>query len=278
MLVRIITSIIGVAILIPIMWFSDTYVFPIAISVFLCVALYEMFSCIGFKNKTAATFPAYLIGGSMPFLCKLAGDMEKISMLICFVMFAYLVYLLFLSVIAHNKYDINEISLCLVLSIYIIGGFLSIQLLRNMKYGLYILILVFVAAWVTDIFAYFTGKFFGKHKLCVEISPKKTVEGSIGGTLICALSFLAVSFLVYQKENFSAAIVVMPIIGVILSVISQIGDLAMSLIKRRFGIKDFGNIFPGHGGILDRFDSIIAVAPAMLVIILTAKMVMLQFS
>ena len=115
--------------------------------------------------------------------------------------------------------------------------------------------LVFIAAFMTDTFAYFTGYLFGKHKLIPEVSPKKTVEGSIGGILgstICCLIFGYV---------FKLDIAMMIVIGSIGSIIAQIGDLFASSIKRYVGIKDYGNLIPGHGGILDRFDSVILVAP-----------------
>ena len=115
--------------------------------------------------------------------------------------------------------------------------------------------LIFIIAFMTDTFAYFAGYLFGKHKLIPEVSPKKTIEGSIGGILgstICCLIFGYI---------FKLDIVMMIVIGSIGSIIAQIGDLFASSIKRYVGIKDYGNLIPGHGGILDRFDSVILVAP-----------------
>jgi phosphatidate cytidylyltransferase len=125
--------------------------------------------------------------------------------------------------------------------------------------GKYIYLLIFIGAWITDIFAYFTGVFFGKHKLIEDVSPKKTIEGSIGGTLFCALSFVAFGLVVDYFFNMDSNIIFLALSGIIIAIISQIGDLIMSVVKRHYGIKDFGKIFPGHGGVLDRFDSIFAV-------------------
>ena len=271
MLVRIITSIVGVAVLIPIMWFSDTYVFPAVLAIFGIIALYEVFSCIKLKGKPFITVPAYLLGAAIPFACKYFGEFDKVASSVCAGIFLYIAYLVVCSVVFHKSCDVNTLSMCFLFAIYIIGGFSSIQLLRNLNDGILAVMAVILAAWVTDIFAYFTGKFLGKHKLCEEISPKKTVEGSIGGTLGCIVVFVAYSFIVLPKGASVGAHLFIVAIGFVMSVVSQFGDLAMSVIKRKYGVKDFGNIFPGHGGILDRFDSILAVSPIFLIIILLTK-------
>lgn len=116
--------------------------------------------------------------------------------------------------------------------------------------------LIFLIAWTTDSFAYFSGNFFGKHKLAPAISPKKTVEGAVGGMLGCAVStYVFCRFFVPELGLWAL------LFGFGGSFLSQLGDLAASQIKRRNGIKDFGNLIPGHGGILDRFDSILFTAP-----------------
>ena len=132
--------------------------------------------------------------------------------------------------------------------------------------------LIFVGAWITDIFAYFTGKFLGKHKLIPEVSPKKTVEGSIGGIVFCSLFFVLYGFILTKLVSISSiSYIVLAIVGIIISIVAQIGDLTMSQIKRKFGVKDYGKIFPGHGGMLDRFDSIIAVALVLIIACATVR-------
>ena len=119
--------------------------------------------------------------------------------------------------------------------------------------------LIFIIAFGTDIFAYFTGMLLGKHKLCPNLSPKKTVEGAIGGILGAVV--FSVIFGVFYLSNgrpVSFGFILMAVIG---SVVSQLGDLTASAFKRKMGIKDYGNLIPGHGGILDRFDSVLFVAP-----------------
>lgn len=116
--------------------------------------------------------------------------------------------------------------------------------------------LVILTAFGTDIFAYFTGYFFGKHKLSPSISPKKTIEGAVGGVVGSVI--LSVTFILIVQANLIFHGLVMGILG---SVISQFGDLTASIIKRKIGIKDYGNLIPGHGGVLDRFDSVLFTAP-----------------
>jgi phosphatidate cytidylyltransferase len=152
---------------------------------------------------------------------------------------------------------------------YIIFGFSSILFLRLVSNYTYLL--VFIGAWVTDVFAYFTGKFFGKRKLCEEISPKKTIAGSIGGTLFCIIAFVSFGYIVLNKGSEFWKYAVLACLGLIIAVVSQVGDLSMSLIKRRYGIKDFGKVFPGHGGVLDRFDSIIAVSSILFIMLTFLK-------
>jgi phosphatidate cytidylyltransferase len=146
---------------------------------------------------------------------------------------------------------------------YVTVAFTSIVFLRDI--GKYFYLLVFVGAWVSDTFAYLCGRLFGKHKLIPEVSPKKTVEGAIGGVVFAGLAFVLYALVI--KNFFDASVapnyLVMMIAGMIIAVISQIGDLIASVIKRRFGIKDYGWIFPGHGGVLDRFDSVLLTAPVL---------------
>lgn len=126
---------------------------------------------------------------------------------------------------------------------------------------------VFIAvlsAWAADVGAYFAGTFFGKHKLCPTISPKKTVEGAVGGVVVDVLVMLLCGVLFSQafyQGQVQVNYLVLLIIGLFGSVLSILGDLSFSIIKRSCHIKDFGQVIPGHGGILDRFDSVIFTAP-----------------
>ncbi|GIW22600.1 MAG: phosphatidate cytidylyltransferase [Candidatus Sericytochromatia bacterium] len=157
----------------------------------------------------------------------------------------------FINIIKKPRISIGNFSFSIFRLIYL-GFFPSyVIILRSINNGeKYLLMLLFSCAFC-DIFAYFVGKKFGKHKLIQEISPNKTLEGSIGGTF--ASIFISVVFSYFININYMHAI----ILGLIVSIISQIGDLVESLIKRDLGKKDSGNLIPGHGGLLDRIDSYI---------------------
>ena len=133
--------------------------------------------------------------------------------------------------------------------------------------GQYLVLLPFIAAWACDSLAYTVGVFFGKHKLAPAVSPKKTIEGSIGGTVFCICFCSLYGYLV---RNYLYAdlppVYAFAVLGLIVALVAQVGDLIFSLIKRRYDLKDYGKIFPGHGGVLDRFDSVIASAPLILIV------------
>ncbi|HHY81079.1 MAG TPA: phosphatidate cytidylyltransferase [Clostridiales bacterium] len=125
----------------------------------------------------------------------------------------------------------------------------------------YLLILSLTATYAADTFAFFTGSLFGKHKLCPVISPKKTVEGSVGGLIGSVFFVLLVGIILNRVYNTDVSIIHFIVIGFLGGTFSQIGDLTASAIKRFCGLKDFGNILPGHGGIMDRIDSLLFVLP-----------------
>ena len=131
-------------------------------------------------------------------------------------------------------------------------------------HGAFYIFIVIMASWVADCGAYFAGSFFGKHKLCPRLSPKKTIEGVFGGFFLNILAMLVYGICynwIFYGGALSISYLSLVLIGLICTVISIIGDLTFSMIKRCFSIKDYGHIIPGHGGLLDRFDSVIFVAP-----------------
>ncbi|HHW56581.1 MAG TPA: phosphatidate cytidylyltransferase [Clostridia bacterium] len=179
----------------------------------------------------------------------------KIAGLDILVLIGMMLFFLFLT---NKKYNLKDYALTLMGIIYIPLLFMYIQKLRELPEGMYIVWFVFVVSWMTDTFAYFTGKFLGNHKLAPTLSPKKTIEGSIGGIIGSLISSFIFVWL-FPQTNVSLYVAIL--IGLFGSIIAQCGDLIASFIKRNCYIKDFGNTIPGHGGILDRFDSILFVSP-----------------
>lgn len=271
MLKRTITSIVGIAVFIPIILFSNTIVLPIAVAVFSLIALIEMFKCIGLYNNILLTLPFYIVSVLSPFAMRyLWKDPVRQSVAFLIVLIIMMLYELTIMVFSKGKVDFLKTTSAFFVSVYIIFTFCGIIYLRDSGND-YVYLLVFIMAWLTDIFAYLTGMLMGKHKLIPEISPKKTVEGSIGGVVVSTVVFVFVSKFIVALELAYINIAVLILSGIIMSFVAQIGDLCMSAIKRQFEIKDFGKLFPGHGGVLDRFDSVLAVSAVMTILFIIIK-------
>ena len=165
-----------------------------------------------------------------------------------------------------RKYDFKSIAYTLagcIYSVMLLGFTVAIV---EMEYGKWLLGYVILGAVATDTFAYFVGYFFGKRKILPEISPKKTVEGSIGGYIGSIVVLIGYSFIMKAAAGVMPALWKVIVIALASGIIAQVGDWCASYIKRHFGIKDFGKLIPGHGGMLDRLDSIIFLAPVLCLI------------
>ncbi len=166
------------------------------------------------------------------------------------------VFLMFCIPILDTRYNYIDIGVTILGFIYVAVFFSFIYLTSEFHYGKYLVWIVFIASWMCDTFAYYAGRFFGKNKLCPKVSPKKTVEGSLGG-LIGSIIACTIYGYVISKYGVRIQIYNYVIMGALCGIFSQCGDLAASSIKRHAGVKDYSNLIPGHGGILDRFDSIL---------------------
>lgn len=170
-------------------------------------------------------------------------------------------------VVTYPKYQIEQVTFVFFGVVYAAAALSCIYRVRMLSDGAYLVWLIFIGAWGSDTCAYCAGKLLGKHKLPSELSPNKSIEGCLGGVIGAALiGFLYGSIF---QDNFSVLAypsLLLAFMGAASSVISQVGDLAASAIKRNHNIKDYGHLIPGHGGILDRFDSIIFTAPLVYVL------------
>ncbi len=258
---RIITAIIGLVLILPILIYSDTVIFNIFMAALSVIAVYEFLKCTGELNNKAVAVPTFIMAFIIPFAMRTEKlfnlSIDSVKLCVCTVLI-YIFISFALSIFSKGKIDIIKSSFSSLMCVYAVCGLSSIIFIRDMNDGAVFYPLIFVAAWSTDIFAYFTGMLFGKHKLIPDVSPKKTVEGAIGGTVGNVICFVVYSLLFLDLT--AAQYIFLIVMAPFTSVVSQIGDLLMSLVKRKFGIKDFGKLLPGHGGILDRFDSIIAVS------------------
>ena len=271
---RIITSVFITIVLVAILLLSNTIAYSIALSILATIAANEVLKVYDVDKKYLVSVPAYIVAAVMPTLSFVMTEvMEKAAsefiIALALVMFVLMLYLFVVAVFAKGKIEFASLSAGFVLVMYITACFSALSVIRYVTdAGMFNLGMVFIGAWISDIFAYFTGRFLGKHKLIPEVSPKKTVEGSVGAIVFTTLLMLLYGWIVSLTTDFTPNYLVLALSAPILSVVGQIGDLFASLVKRERGVKDYGKLLPGHGGIMDRFDSILTVSGATMVITL----------
>ncbi len=259
---RIITAICLAAVLIPVAVLSATPVFPIVMAALCVIGIVELLRCVNGMHKVyAASVPCLLIAALLPVgTYYLNAHAEALFLATT----AILMFLLFsVSLFSHGKIAVEHAAMVYLALLYVLFGFGMMTALRKIPNGRYLYLMPFLGAWVSDSFAYFTGRLFGRHKLIPDVSPKKTVEGAIGGIVFAMASFALYGWIVSLCADVTPNYPALILLGLPVSLVSIIGDLVMSLIKRRYGIKDYGGLFPGHGGVLDRFDSVLATAIAL---------------
>ena len=262
MLKRIITAIVAVALFLPVLYFSEYVLFAAVIAGLSLVGTLEMLRCIGVLHKWLVSAPYLALAVALP-ICAFYLTRADVMYVAMFAMTALLLYSFVIMTFSRGKITLSDTSHAFFTGFYIIAAFTSLCLLRYSSHaGKYVYLISFIGAWTTDIFAYFCGRFFGKRKLAPDISPKKTVAGSVCGTLCCIGVMVLYGFVICRVSNEAiyADFLMLGISGLLIAVVSQIGDLLMSAIKRNYGIKDYGRLLPGHGGVLDRFDSVLAVS------------------
>lgn len=272
---RVITSIFITAVLVAILLLSETFVFSVALSILAVIAANEVMRVFELDKKYVVSIPAYIVAAVMPTLSfimlkVLEAPEYKFIIVLALTLFVFMLYLFVAAVFMKGKLRFESISAVFMLVMYITACFSALSVIRYVGdgAGLFNVGMVFVGAWISDVFAYFTGRLFGKHKLIPEISPKKTVEGAVGAVVCTTLLMLLYGWIVTLCTTLTANYIVLAVSGAILSVVGQIGDLIASFVKRERGVKDYGTLLPGHGGIMDRFDSILTVSGATMIIVL----------
>lgn len=254
---RVLTGAVLTAVLVLLAVFSGTWAWGIAMAILSALGVFEMMRCIGIEKNLFAALPCILLGAALPLLAK--AFPESGFSILAVSTGLLMLWMFSVSLFSHGRLPVDTAGCAYLGLTYVLWGFCLLSLLRELPHGEYLFLLPFLGAWISDTFAYFTGRLFGRHKLIPDVSPKKTVEGAVGGILFAMAFFglygFAVSKLSPGVQPRYAALV---LLGLPVSVVSIIGDLVMSLVKRRYGVKDYGRLFPGHGGVLDRFDSVIA--------------------
>ncbi len=255
-------------------------VFTACVALIAVAATYEIQHAISVKNKVLyAVSMAYSV--LEVFLISYKAPVQWNVVLT-----AYVLLVLIITVVMHEKTQFNHATAALLASIAYSYAFSCFILIRDYylindnytKQDCFWLVLVgFGGSWLTDSFAFLVGRKMGKHKLCPKISPKKSVEGAIGGVVGVVVAanivYVIYNFIITKIYGFGTLgeggrkFLVMSALSVVLAVISMFGDLSASVLKRNYGLKDFSNLIPGHGGIMDRFDSSIFVLPTLYMLI-----------
>ena len=227
-----------------------------ALGVISLIGMYELYRVLEVHNKP------------LGFVGYLAAVVYEISLLFPFAKDPYVIFIGFLTilmmvfVLSYPKYDAKQIFMVFFGVFYVAVMLSYVYRLRMMDHGAYLCFLIFSCSWGCDTCAYCVGKLIGKHKMSPILSPKKSVEGAIGGVLGAGLITFVFCFLCKDNmEMDTRELLLITLISCVAAFISMIGDLMASAIQRNYDIKDYGKLIPGHGGILDRFDSMIIIAP-----------------
>jgi phosphatidate cytidylyltransferase len=257
MLTRIITALLGIPLLVYVLYKGGVFITFVLTAVAL-VALWEFYNA--FKKVDILAFNVAGLLSSAVMTCAAgiypegaAGNLAAVLVactMVCFV-----------QMILRKKARLNDLGITLLGLIYISVPMSMMLMLYHLDNGRVFIWLVFVLAWFGDTLAYFIGITMGKHKLCPAISPKKSIEGSAAGFAGSISGSVMFGYAAWRLFGIDYKVVNMLLVGFAGGILAQLGDLTASLIKRHAGVKDYGSIMPGHGGVLDRFDSVLFVIP-----------------
>ena len=254
---RITSGLLGFPLVLIVLVFGNKIVVDIALAIIALLSMNEYFNAIS-RVAEPVKWIGYLTCLSIAIIPIIP---EQYISMVATLSVPTILIILFAQVVATDmKTSFKDIAYTFIGILYIVFFTLFVALIDGMKDGKILIWYAILASWGTDIFAYFIGKYFGKHKFS-KVSPKKSIEGCIAGTLGAVILMLIYTYIANTFWGMNYSYFYIAGISIILSLIGQIGDFAASSIKRYVGIKDFSNLIPGHGGMLDRIDSLIFLAP-----------------
>ena len=264
---RVISSIVALGILAGVLFFYETVVLNIAVGLIAVLAVYEVLLATHYIQKKLLAGLCLIFAGFLPFM-----GYSVAKTLMPAVCFFFILALFILMIATHNTIQIGQVGFAFFITLVISVSLTLLVFIRDQAFqpaaGIFYTILALSAAWASDTCAFFAGRMFGKRKLAPNISPKKTVEGAIGGVAGCMIFYLLFAWIFTMicdnmGMHFQINYLYLMLSAPIASVAGMIGDLSFSIIKRQCAVKDFGHIMPGHGGVLDRFDSAIFAVPTL---------------
>lgn len=273
---RLLTAAVGIPLALAVLILSVYFPAVLYAALFaLCmIGIFEALRSVGANNARVIYVPCFAYGAivmSAPFLgsaANMLGVVLAASLVYLFVMFAILLK-------KHSVLRIETLCTAMILTMFVSFPFMTTELIfgniiknadgsPSYSGGIALVAYCLILAWVADGGAYFIGRAFGKHKLAPVISPKKTIEGAVGGFVTSMIISLAAAYIYSDVLNYidgKLNILNLTLISAACIIMSMFGDISFSVVKRQYGVKDFGNLLPGHGGVLDRFDSVLFVCP-----------------
>ena len=266
---RLISAAVALLVLAAVLFLADTIVLNTAIALLSAAAVYEVLRAAGCMKPRAMGLLCVAAAFGIPFLSCGAGEIGLTA-----AAFAYSFGMMIILLVCFDTLRVEKLGFAFFVSIMVPVAMSVIVCFRD-KYadqgtGVFYILLLFVGAFMTDTGAYIGGRLFGKRKLAPKISPNKTIGGAVSGIVTCLIS-MPLYCLIYSLISAGAGAPVtvdylrVMIISPVAALMAIAGDLSASLIKRQCGVKDFGSIMPGHGGVMDRFDSVLFVAPTLLI-------------
>ncbi len=266
---RIITGVVGGGLLLVVLLFCPDICLNIAFSVVCALAIHEVLIVTRFVEHRGLMALALTFALAAPFFAEAVSVFPMFIAILLFVL-----VLVLLQVIYHESLSVERTGFVFFVTMLVSVALSCTPYLQTLDpiNGRFYVFLSFIIPWLCDIGAYFVGTFFGKHKMCPGISPKKTVEGLIGGIVLSVGSSVLAAWLyqlLYLTPGHFGTVSLWQVglLALVLSPLSVLGDLFASIIKRQSHVKDFGRIMPGHGGVMDRFDSMLFVGPVLYVVL-----------
>lgn len=275
---RIISALVGTVFLLSVLFCPYTWVFTLVMAAASAIAVWELLHNTGFVKNLFTVIGSMVFSALLVLTCAVAQRVamaarpswpmpaDALLPAVLILLASYAVFMLLMWFICRKSVAFTTFGRAFLLMLYATVGFSALAALRAQAGGAIWFLLVLIIPWMSDTGAYFTGMLFGKHKMAPVISPKKTWEGFFGGWIVSigsAALFAVICNALNTVQGIHYSSLKYAIIAAVLAPISVCGDLFASWIKRRCGIKDYGNLMPGHGGVMDRFDSVLMIAPLL---------------
>lgn len=249
--------IIGIIVFIVLI-FGNIYVVDTFLGIMALISIKELYDVLNKKKYHPVKWIGYLVSIGICFLHVIPSDYLYTYILALITLSMILLFIT--TIVKYRKVSIGDIAVTILGICYIDLMIMFISLIRAFENGKFLVWYLFICAWATDVFALVFGILFGKHHF-TEVSPKKTIEGCIGGTTMAIVAMIIYTVVINKTVGLTINVGWIAFASLFISLIGQMGDLAASVIKRYAKVKDYGNLIPGHGGMLDRIDSLLFIAP-----------------